>query len=387
MMTTLFQAPPSEGPRLRFVTKLLQVNWLLVVLVVALASIGWLVLYSAADASLEPWAGRQMYRFAFGLAIMLTMGFVDVRFYLRWSYLIFLVVLVLLVAVEVAGLTGMGATRWLDLGVVSVQPSEMMKLALILALARYFHDLDDAQVNRIGTMLVPAAMMALPTLLVLKQPDLGTAVLMVAVGTVILFVAGLALWKFLVAGLVVAAAAPIAWTMLHDYQQRRVMTFLDPESDPLGAGYHILQSKIALGAGGLFGRGFLQGSQSQLNFLPEKQTDFVFTMLAEEAGLMGCIFVLALFALVIAICYVVALRSENQFGRLVCVGVGALLFVHVFINVAMVMGLVPVVGVPLPLISYGGSSMLTVQLGLGLVLSVSVYRDTRIGSAQSGPPR
>jgi len=387
MMTTLFQAPPSEGPNLRFGTKLLQVNWLLVILVGALAFIGWLVLYSAADANLEPWAGRQMYRFGFGLAVMLAMGFVDVRFYLRWSYLAFLVAVVLLIAVELAGLTGMGATRWLDLGVVNVQPSELMKLALILALARYFHDLDDKEVNRFMMLPVPLVMMGLPTLLVLKQPDLGTAVLMVAVGTVILFVAGLALWKFLVAGLLVAAAAPIAWTMLHEYQQRRVLTFLDPESDPLGAGYHILQSKIALGAGGLFGRGFLQGSQSQLNFLPEKQTDFVFTMLAEEAGLMGCIFVLTLFALVIAVCYVVALRSENQFGRLVCVGVAAMLFVHVFINVAMVMGLVPVVGVPLPLISYGGSSMLTVQLGLGLVLSVSVYRDMRIGSASSGPSR
>ena len=387
MIGALFQAPPSEGPSLRFGTKLLQVNWLLVVLVAALASIGWLVLYSAADASLEPWAGRQMYRFAFGLALMLTMGFVDIRVYLRWSYLVYLIAVVLLVAVELVGLTGMGATRWLDLGVVSVQPSEMMKLALILALARYFHDLDGSQVNRFLLLLVPLAMIGAPVLLVLKQPDLGTAVLVVAVGAVILFVAGVALWKFLVAGLLVAAAAPVAWTMLHDYQQRRVMTFLDPESDPLGAGYHILQSKIALGSGGLFGRGFLQGSQSQLNFLPEKQTDFVFTMLAEEAGLMGCVFVLALFALVIAVCYVVALRSENQFGRLVCVGVAAMLFVHVFINVAMVMGLVPVVGVPLPLISYGGSSMLTVQLGLGLVLSVSVYRDIRIGSAHSGPPR
>lgn len=386
MITGLFQAPPSEGPTLRLGTKLLQINWLLVLLVAVIAGIGWLVMYSAADGSLEPWAGRQMYRFAFGSAVMLAMSFVDVRTYLRWSYLFFIVAIVLLVAVELVGLTGMGATRWLDLGVVSVQPSEMMKIALILALARYLHDLDGSQINRFVMLLVPMGMMALPTLLVLKQPDLGTAVLVVAVGTVILFAAGLAIWKFLVAAVALAGAAPVAWHMLHDYQQRRVLTFLDPEIDPLGAGYHIMQSKIALGSGGLFGRGFLQGSQSQLNFLPEKQTDFAFTMLAEEAGMMGSLFVLTLFALVIAICYVVALRSENQFGRLVCVGVAALLFVHVFVNVAMVMGLVPVVGVPLPLISYGGSSMLTVQLGVGLVLSVSVYRDIRIGTAQSGPP-
>ncbi|MFN4088163.1 MAG: rod shape-determining protein RodA [Alphaproteobacteria bacterium] len=384
-MMSLFQVPPSEGPALRFGTKLLQVNWLLVVLVSALAAVGWLVLYSAADASLDPWAGRQMYRFAFGLALMLAMAFVDVRFYLRWAYLVYLVALVLLVAVELVGLTGMGATRWLDLGIVSVQPSEMMKLGLILALARYFHDLDEADVNRLWALAPPALMIGLPTLLVLKQPDLGTALLMIAVGTVLLFVAGLALWKFFAAAAVLAACAPVAWSMLHDYQRRRVTTFLDPESDPLGAGYHILQSKIALGSGGLFGRGFLQGSQSQLNFLPEKQTDFVFTMLAEEAGLMGCLFVLLLFALVIALCYAIALRSENQFGRLVCVGVAALLFVHVFINVAMVMGLMPVVGIPLPLVSYGGSAMLTVLLGLGLVLSISVHRDMRIGNASGGP--
>lgn len=384
-MISLFQAPPSDGPRLSFATKLWQINWLLVVLVTTIAGIGWIVLYSAADASLEPWAGRQMYRFSAGMAVMLAMGFVDIRFYLRWAYLVYIVAFVLLIAVELVGLTGMGATRWLDLGVVSVQPSEMMKLGLILALARYFHDLDEAQVNRLMTMLPPLTMVALPAVLVLKQPDLGTAVMVLSIAVVILFVAGLAIWKFVVALVLLGISAPIAWNFLHEYQQKRVLTFLNPESDPLGAGYHIMQSKIALGSGGLFGRGIFQGSQSQLNFLPEKQTDFVFTMLAEEAGLMGCLFVIILFALVIAVCYVVALRSENQFGRLVCLGVSALLFVHVFINIAMVMGLVPVVGIPLPLISYGGSAMLTVQLGLGLVLSVSVYRDMRIGGTAGAP--
>ena len=371
--------PQSQGPRLTLGAKLWQINWLLVLLSALLSCIGFLMLYSAADGSFEPWAGRQMGRFAIGLAIMLCVALVDVRQLLRYAYPIYSVILALLVAVDVAGVMGMGARRWLDLGPLSLQPSELMKVAMLLALARYFHYRDEAEVNKFLVLLPPLGLILAPVALVLQQPDLGTAVVIAASGAAVLILAGVALWKFALAGAVSAGLVPIAWGMLHDYQRRRVMTFLDPDQDPLGAGYHITQSKIALGSGGLFGRGFLNGTQSQLDFLPEKQTDFIFTMMAEEFGMMGCLFVLGLFALMIAICFAIGLRSQNHFGRLLATGMGCTLFLYVFINTGMVMGLLPVVGVPLPLISYGGTAMLTVQLGLGLVLSVAVCRDVWIG--------
>jgi len=378
-VTVFDLASGADGADSGLAAKLWRVNWLLVLLVCLIAAIGFLMLYSAAEGSLEPWAGRQMVRFAVGLAIMLGLAFVDVRLLLRYAYPVYGVVLAMLVAVDLAGIMGMGARRWLDLGPISLQPSELMKVALVLALARFFHFLDEAQVNRLLWHLPPLMVIAAPVGLVLEQPDLGTAVMITAIGAAMLFLAGVAVWKFLAAGLAAAAAVPVAWTLLHDYQRRRVLTFLDPDQDPLGAGYHITQSKIALGSGGMFGKGFLNGTQAQLDFLPEKHTDFIFTMLAEEFGMMGCLFLLALYALVIAICFATGLRSRNQFGRLLALGVGCMLFFYVFINVGMVMGLLPVVGVPLPLISYGGTAMLTVQLGLGLVLSTAVHREVRIG--------
>mgnify|MGYP001156550471 CR=1 FL=1 len=369
----------SGGAALGLGAKLLRINWLLLLLVGLLAGAGFLMLYSAADGRLDPWAGRQMVRFAAGSAIMIGLALVDIRLLLRHAYTIYGLVLAMLVAVDLAGIMGMGARRWLDLGPVALQPSELMKVTLVLALARLYHFLDDGQVNRLLWHLPPLLLIAVPVGLVLEQPDLGTAVMISAVGAAMLFLAGVAVWKFVAAGLGAAALVPIAWSMLHDYQRRRVLTFLDPDQDPLGAGYHITQSKIALGSGGMFGKGFLNGTQAQLDFLPEKHTDFIFTMLAEEFGMMGCLFVLALYALVIAICFATGLRSRSQFGRLLALGVGCMLFFYVFINVGMVMGLLPVVGVPLPLISYGGTAMLTVQLGLGLVLSAAVHQDVEIG--------
>ncbi len=377
--------PRPGGSSVGFAAKLWQVNWLLLLVVGLIACIGFAMLYSAADGSLEPWAGRQMVRFAFGAILMLALAVVDVGLLFRYAYAFYFVVLGMLLGVEVAGVIGMGAQRWLDLGPISLQPSELAKIALLLALARYFHPLDEIQVNRILWLLPPLVMIALPVALVLKQPDLGTAVMISASGAVMLFLAGVAIWRFFAAGLAAGAMVPIAWNMLHDYQRRRVLTFLDPGHDPLGAGYHITQSKIALGSGGMFGKGFLNGTQSQLDFLPEKQTDFIFTMLAEEFGMMGCLFVLALYAIVIAVCFGIGLRSPNQFGRLLAIGMGCTLFFYVFINVGMVMGILPVVGVPLPLISYGGTAMLTVQLGLGLVLSVGAHREVRIAHGSGGP--
>jgi rod shape determining protein RodA len=275
----------------------------------------------------------------------------------------------------------MGARRWIDLGVIQLQPSSLLNIALVLALARYFHARSDQDITRIRYLIPPALMIVLPAVLILKQPDLGTAILVVTSGAAMFFVAGVRLRFFALMALAAAATVPAGWHFLRDYQKNRIYTFLDPESDPLGAGYHILQSKIALGSGGLSGRGFLNGSQSHLSFLPEKQTDFIFTTLAEEFGFIGGLGLLVLYALMIAYGFVIALRCRSHFGRLLGLGIATNFSLYVFINTAMVMGLIPVVGVPLPLISYGGTAMLAVMFGFGLLLNVGVHREARIDGA------
>jgi rod shape determining protein RodA len=356
-----------------------QINWPLVALVVIIAGFGFAMLYSAANGSVEPWASRQAARFAAALAVMLAIAVVDLRFWMRWAYTIYAGALALLIAVEVMGSIGMGAQRWIDLGVFQLQPSEVMKIALVLALARYFHARGLEDVRRMTPLLPPLLMVAVPVALVLKQPDLGTGVMLLAGAGALFFLAGVRWWKFALVGTGALAAVPFTWGLLHDYQRRRVLTFLNPEDDPLGAGYHILQSKIALGSGGLFGKGFLAGTQSHLSFLPEKQTDFVFTMLAEEFGLAGAAALLTLYLLVFAYGVAISLRCRNHFGRLLAFGVTVTFFIYVFVNVAMVTGLIPVVGVPLPLISYGGTAMMTVMVAVGLLLCVYVHRDVAIG--------
>jgi rod shape determining protein RodA len=368
----------SREPEMTLGDKLWQINWSLVLLVTLISVIGFAMLYSAANGNVDPWASRQMMRFSVGLAVMLAIALIDVRFLFRSAYLIYFGTLCLLVAVEFLGTTGMGAQRWIDLKFIQLQPSELMKVVIVLALARYFHGLSPEEISRPFYLLAPIALTLAPAVLVLKQPDLGTAAMLLMVGTAVFFCAGVRLWKFAVVGVLGLSAIPIGWQFLHEYQRRRVMTLFDPESDPLGAGYHILQSKIALGSGGLFGRGFLQGSQSHLNFLPEKQTDFVFTMLAEEFGMVGGLTLLGLYAILLIYGLAIALRSRNQFGRLLAIGINCNIFLYVFINIAMVMGLIPVVGVPLPLISYGGTAMLTIMAALGLLMSIYIHRDVRI---------
>jgi len=374
-MVTQARIRPAE---LGLVEKLGQLNWALVVAVGLLGSIGYLVLYSAGGGSHEPWAWRHGIRLAFGLCVMMAVALFDIRFWFRWAYVVYAVAFVMLLGVEVAGALNKGAQRWIDLGLFQLQPSEVMKVGLVLCLARYFHSAYLDEVKRLFFLAVPLAAIALPAVLVLKQPDLGTSLMLIACGAALLFLAGVRLWKFALAIGAVPAALPIAWASLHDYQRQRVLTFLDPETDPLGAGYHIIQSKIALGSGGIWGKGFLQGSQAQLSFLPEKQTDFAFTMLAEETGFVGAVVVLLLCLSVIALCLVVALRCNHQFGRLLAMGIAVNFFLYVMINVAMVTGLIPVVGVPLPMISYGGTAMLTTLFGFGLVLSIDVHYTTNI---------
>ena len=362
--------------------KLWQIHWLFVLLLVAVAGIGFAMLYSAAgpaagEGSLDPWASRQMVRFAAGVVIMVAVALTNIRLWLRYSYVIYLVTLVLLAAVEFGGTAGMGAQRWINLGFANLQPSELMKIALVLALARYFHGGSADDVRRPLFVVPPLLMVAAPSALVLRQPDLGTALMLIIAGGAIFFAAGVRMWKFALVGAAAIGSVPVAWQFLREYQKTRVLSFLDPESDPLGAGYHIIQSKIALGSGGMFGRGFMQGSQSHLNFLPEKQTDFIFTMLAEEFGMIGGLVLLGLYAILLIYGLAIALRSRNQFGRLLAVGIACNIFLYVFINIAMVMGIVPVVGVPLPLISYGGTAMLTIMAALGLLMSVYIHRDVR----------
>ena len=368
----------TRDPEMTLGEKLWQINWSLVLLATLISMIGFAMLYSAANGNVDPWASRQMVRFSVGLAVMLAIALIDVRFLFRWAYLIYFGTLGLLVAVELVGTSGMGAQRWIDLKFIQLQPSEIMKVVIVLALARYFHGLSPEEISRPFYLLLPIVLTLAPAALVLKQPDLGTAAMLLMVGAAVFFCAGVRLWKFAVVGVLGLSAIPIAWQFLHEYQRRRVMTLFDPESDPLGAGYHILQSKIALGSGGLFGRGFLQGSQSHLNFLPEKQTDFVFTMLAEEFGMVGGLTLLGLYAILLIYGLAIALRSRNQFGRLLAIGINCNIFLYVFINIAMVMGLIPVVGVPLPLISYGGTAMLTIMAALGLLMSIYIHRDVRI---------
>jgi rod shape determining protein RodA len=354
------------------------IQWGLLLLLGLIAGIGFAMLYSAANGEFQPWASRQMIRFGVVLVAVIAAAVIDVRFWFRAAYWIYAAALALVFAVDLRGVIGMGAQRWIDLGFLQLQPSEVMKIALVLALARYFHCLPPDNIGRLRYLLVPVLMIAVPVLLVLKQPDLGTAMMLLVAGGALLFLAGVPFRMFAVAAAGAIAAAPLAWSMLRGYQKSRLYTFLDPERDPLGAGYHIIQSKIALGSGGVWGKGFLRGTQSQLSFLPEKQTDFVFTMLAEEAGLIGALGLLLLFLLLMAYGFAFALRARNHFGRLLALGITATLFLYVFINVAMVTGLIPVVGVPLPMISYGGTAMATVLVGFGLMLGVDVHREIAI---------
>ncbi len=375
----MFSDNGLNRPDFTFRQKLWRVNWPFVMLLFVIAFIGFAMLYSAAGGHLDPWASRQMLRFGVGIIVMVAVAMTDIRLWLRYAYALYLISLLLLIMVEIGGFVGMGARRWIDLGGITVQPSELMKFALILALARYFNGGNIEEVGRVSFLLPPLAMVIAPSALVLRQPDLGTAIMLIFASGAIFFLAGVRMWKFGVVIAVGLMAIPVGWKFLHGYQKTRILNFLRPENDPLGGGYHIIQSKIALGSGGLFGKGFMQGSQSHLNFLPEKQTDFIFTMLAEEFGLVGGLTLLGLYLAVLIYGFAFSLNCRSQFGRLTGMGVTTTFFLYVFINIAMVMGLVPVVGVPLPLVSYGGTAMLTLLFGFGLLMSVHVHQDVSIG--------
>jgi rod shape determining protein RodA len=365
--------------------KLWQIPWVFVLLLCGVGGVGYVALYSAGGGAAEPYAAKHAIRFGFGLVLMLSIALVDIRLIARLAWLGYAGGVGLLVLVAFHGQVGGGAQRWLDLGGFQLQPSELMKIMLVLALASWFHK---ASWERIGNpifLIPPIVAVLVPAALILRQPNLGTALITLMVGGAVFFAAGVRLWKFAIILGAAGVAAPIAYEHLHDYQRARITTFLDPESDPLGAGYNIIQSKIALGSGGFWGKGFLQGTQGHLNFLPEKQTDFIFTMLAEEFGLVGALSVLGLLATVVAFGFLVALRSRHQFGRLLAVGLATNYFLYVFVNIAMVTGAIPVGGVPLPLISHGGSAMLTAMVGFGLLMSAHVHRETELVATRDQP--
>jgi len=364
-----------SSPR-SFRGKLYEINWAFVLLLLLVGLIGVGMLYSVEGGAWNPYASRHALRLGIGLLLMLVVAVFPPRFWMGIAYPAYLGALILLIGVELFGVTAMGAQRWIDIGPIRMQPSEIMKIALVLALARYYHDLPEEKISSLGGLILPALMIALPMGLIIKQPDLGTSLLLAATGVAIVFMAGLS-WKVITGAGVLGAIGGAFFFQygLQDYQRQRVMTFINPEDDPMGSGYHILQSKIALGSGGMTGKGYMQGTQAHLNFLPEKQTDFIFTMLGEEFGFIGGLAVLGLYALILANCLLIANACRSVFLRLVVMGVATTFALYVFINVGMVMGMLPVVGVPLPMISYGGTVMLTVLIGMGLIISAHVHRD------------
>lgn len=354
------------------------VSWLLALLALAIASLGLLTLYSVAGGNAAPWMDKQAVRLVIGLGLMFILALMPLSFWLAISWPTYLGAVALLAAVLLVGTSAMGARRWLQIGPLSLQPSEVARLALVLALARYYQWLPRARISHPVWVALPLIAIVAPMAMIIRQPDLGSGLLLAGTGLTIMFLAGVSLFYLLAGGMAAAVSAPVIWSHMKPYQQRRVTTFLDPEQDLLGAGYHIQQSKIALGSGGFSGKGYLNGTQSSLNFLPEKHTDFIFTAFGEEMGYAGCVLLLALYALMLVWMTVMAIRCHSQFARLVIGGTAMTLFLSVFVNVGMVIGALPVVGVPLPLMSYGGTAMLTTLAGLGAAMAAYANRTQRI---------
>ena len=352
-------------------------------LLVMIASIGFLALYSAAEGNFDPWSKKQIIRFLISLALLFFISLVDIRLWYKYSYHIFFLSLLLLIGVEIFGTFGLGAKRWIRILGFSIQPSELIKVAIILSLAKYYNELRYDRIGWIRNTITPTFIVIIPFFFVIIQPDLGTAVMILILGALIMFIAGVKIWKFITIFILSGISFPLIWNLiLESYQKKRILSFLNPESDPLGQGYQLIQSKIALGSGGYYGKGFLKGSQSYLEYLPEKQTDFIFTLIGEEFGFIGTVFIIILFFLLISICFYISIKSYHIFGRLLALGVASNIFIYVIMNVAMVSGLMPVVGIPLPLISYGGSVMLSIMISLGLVLNVELnYNLKKINNA------
>ena len=358
--------------------KLRKLPFVLIILICTICFIGFIVLYSASDNNLQPWGEKQIINFCLFLPVVIASALIDIKYIFRFSYIFYFSVIILLIGVELFGSVSMGAKRWIDLGVIRLQPSEPTKLAIVLMLAKYFHQLDIEDFTKFHKILLPIIGVIFPVLLIIKEPDLGTGIITVIISSIIFFAAGFRIRNFIIIGVIVMSCVPVIWQVLHDYQRKRVIIFLDPEKDPLGAGYNIIQSKIAIGSGGAFGKGLTKGSQSHLEFLPEHQTDFIFATFAEEFGFVGCAMLLLLYAAIITISLMIAITCRAMFSKLMVIGITSILFSHVFINIAMVMGLLPVVGVPLPFVSYGGTMMVSMLIGFGLVMNAQVHQHSNV---------
>lgn len=359
--------------------RIIEINKNLILFIILIFATGIFMLYSASGGNFSPWASKQISYFVYFLPLMFLISLTNINIWCKVSYPAYFAALILLIYVEFLGHTAMGATRWIRIAGFSLQPSETMKLGLVMGLSRYFMGKNIDQIRQNKYLFIPILMIFTPALLVLKQPDLGTAFILVAIGTGILFVVGVQWWKFAICALLFLSAVPFVWKYgLHDYQKKRVEVFINPESDPLGSGYNITQSKIAIGSGGFFGKGYLKGTQSQLAFLPEKQTDFIFTMSTEEIGFVGGVYIISLYLIITAFIFWIAFKSKYTYGRIMASGVGFILFFHVFINIGMVMGILPVVGVPLPLMSYGGTITVTSLISFGFLLNADLYKDEEI---------
>jgi rod shape determining protein RodA len=365
------------GPRRGVQDQFARLHWPLIIMLSLIGGAGVATLYSVGGGSWTPWAGTHAFRFAVSMAALIVVGFIGIRYWMFLSYPIYGIALVALALVPFIGDVNMGARRWIDLGPMQFQPSELMKIGIVLALARYYHGLRAEQVSHILFLIPPIIMIGAPVGLVFLQPDLGTAMMIAMSGAAIMVLAGLS-WRLIFLGVVGAVAGAIAafrFGILHDYQLKRIFTFLDPDSDPLGAGYHLLQSKIGIGSGGVVGKGYMMGTQRELNFLPEMQTDFIFTIFAEEFGFVGSVGLLLLYFAVVMTGMNIALRARSHFARLAAMGCTVTFALYILINTGMVMGLAPVVGVPLPLVSYGGTVMLTIMVAFGIVMSAHMSRD------------
>ncbi len=366
----------KDSASLSLVLKLYRLPWVFLLVISIIAAIGISTLQSIQHNHVSIYADQQLVRYLVGVALLLTCALVPLELWMKLSYPLFVLSIVLVLLVPFIGVSppGAGAKRWLMLGGLSLQPSEVLKIALVLGLARYYQTAPARKISHPVSLIIPALMILIPLVPIFMQPDLGTAVLVALIGAGMIFLAGVNVWYFITAFLLAIAALPVLWTNLLPYQRERIFTFLDPERDPLGAGYHLLQSKIAIGSADMWGKGAMNGSQSQLNFLPEKHTDFIFAMFTEERGFMGAIGLMGLYITAFALLSLMALRTKPLYGRLVISGMALTLFFYVFINMGMVMGMLPVVGVPLPLMSYGGTSIVSIMFGLGVASSAYVHR-------------
>lgn len=367
--------------------RLVGLNWIVIIMICGIAALGVAMMVSVSEGKFQPYAAAHLQRFIFSLAILIVVATINIRLWLTLAYPAWFLGMVLLVIVEFAGHTGMGGQRWLDLGFMRLQPSELMKIAVVLALAKYFHSLEFIRINKLTILIIPVLLIGLPMALVLRQPDLGTSVMILAGGVVVIFLSGVPRWIFVALTVLALVLAPVSWTFMKDYQKNRVLTFLNPEMDPHGQGYQITQSKIAIGSGGMNGKGYMEGTQSHMKFLPEMRTDFIFSAHVEEFGMSGGVALMLVYLIIFTYGMLIGIGCRNQFGRLLASGLSFTLFLYTLINIGMVMGVMPVVGVPLPLVSYGGSAMLTFMVSMGLILCVATNRHMTIARKGSGLSR